>query len=126
MKGWAASIPLLILVAMISGCTAGNGTDKRVLNDDDIMGELQRLETINSHPNGIVPGDYPKVLGAYSKNGLTLVESYFCSDVCPNYGRVSIIFANITSKEACGEAGGFDIIDPAWGGYVGCSPVRLE
>jgi hypothetical protein len=127
MKIRFVSIPLIIIV-IISGCIAGSWTDKRVLTEDDIKNELQRLKTINSYPINkyINSKDYPKVIGNYSKNGLTIIERYFCSDVCPDYGRVSIIYANITSKEECKEVGGFDIIDPAWGGYVGCSPVNLE
>ena len=96
----------------------------KILTEDDIKAELKNLEKINAYPNNknIDPKDYPKVLGTYSKNGLTLIETYYCSDVCPEYGRVLIVFENIRSKEKCAEIGGKALIDPAWRVYIGCAP----
>ena len=95
-----------------------------ILTDADIILELEYLETINTYPENlnIDPNDYPTVLGRYSENWLVLIEKYFCSDVCPQYGRVVLIYEDITSEEDCAEIGGVAIIDPAWGSYIGCAP----
>ena len=95
-----------------------------VLTTPEIKDELQRLETVNRYPDnmGINPKDYPRILGTHS-NGRVLIEKYFCSDVCPNYGGIWIVFQNVTSKEGCAEIGGRDVIDPAWHGYIGCTPA---
>ena len=97
---------------------------KPTLTDEDIKAELKNLERINAAPNNMVinTNDYPKVLGIYSKDGLTLIEKYHCSDVCPQYGGVGIYYQNITNKEECAKINGRDVIDPAWKGYVGCTP----
>lgn len=99
----------------------------KILTDDDIKVELKKLEKINVVPSNrfINKDHYPKVLGVYSKNGLVLVEIYFCSDVCPLYGGVGIYYQNISTKEECAKINGKDVIDPAWGGYRGCTP-KLE
>jgi hypothetical protein len=91
---------------------------------NDLRAEMENLEKINAYPDNrnIDPKDYPIVLGPFSENGLILIERYFCSDVCPDYGGVSIVFQNITSREECAKVGGKDLIDAAWGGYVGCAP----
>lgn len=114
----------IIGVIFISGCIQKTPNQDNTLSDEEIRAELINLEKINAYPNNknIDPKDYPKVLGTYSKNGLTLIETYFCSDVCPDSGGVSIVFENIRSKEKCAEIGGKDFIDPAWGGYIGCAP----
>jgi len=95
----------------------------KIWTDNDIKIELNRLDKINTVPNNleINSKDYPKSLGIYSKNNLTLIEKYYCSDVCPQYGGISIVFENV-SKEMCGEIKGIILIDPAWGGYKGCTP----
>jgi parallel beta-helix repeat protein len=95
-----------------------------ILTDADIILELEYLETINTYPENlnINPNDYPIVLGRYSENWLVLIEKYFCSDVCPEYGRVLLIYEDITSEEECAEIGGVAVIDPAWGSYIGCAP----
>lgn len=95
-----------------------------ILNDEDIKLELNNLGKINDWPfnKNINSKDYPKVIGSYYANGLTLTEIYFCSDICPDYGGVSIVFDNIKTKEKCSEIGGKDLIDPAWGSYIGCAP----
>lgn len=121
-------IGILILVfvgiVFVSGCTRGASTKVDGLTDEDIKIELKNLEKINAHPDNknIDPKDYPKVLGVYSKNGINLIERYFCSDVCPDAGGVSIVFEGIGSKEKCEEVGGKVLIDFAWKGYRGCEP----
>lgn len=96
---------------------------KKVTNEN-LKNELEKIGIINIYPNNknINPAEYPIVLGQYYKNNLTLIETYHCSDVCPDYGGVSIIFQNIKSKEECAKADGQNLIDPAWGGYIGCTP----
>jgi hypothetical protein len=97
----------------------------KFLDDEDIRAELQNLKSINAYPDNknIDSSQYPVILGIYSKNGLTLVEEYHCSDVCPDYGGVSMLFENITSEEQCTTIGGISIIDPAWQVYRGCAPA---
>ena len=93
---------ILVGTVIVSGCSRVN-----TLTDEDIKAELKNLEEINTSPNNmnIDPDDYPKVLGIYSENGINLVERYHCSDVCPNYGGVSIVFSgnspSFTSDHAC-------------------------
>ena len=96
----------------------------KTITIEDLRAEIKNLEKINAYPNNrdINPKDYPIVLGTYSENSLILVEGYSCSDVCPDYGGVSIVFKDIKSKEDCAKVGGKDLIDPAWGGYIGCAP----
>ena len=96
----------------------------KTITIDNLRAEIKNLGKINAYPDNrnINPKDYPIVLGPFSENGLILIESYFCSDVCPDYGGVSIVFQNITSKEECAKVGGKGLIDPAWGRYGGCAP----
>lgn len=117
-------ILILVSVVLISGCIETSKDNKKILTDEDIKAELKNLERINVVPNNrfINKDDYPKVLGAYSKNGLVIVEKYSCSDVCPQYGGVGIYYQNISDKEECAKVNGRDIIDAAWGSYEGCSP----
>jgi hypothetical protein len=86
---------------------------------------LRNLEKINTYPDNknIDSSQYPATLGIYSKNGLTLIEAYSCSDLCPDAGGVSILFENITSEEQCAAIGGKIIIDPAWHVFRGCAPA---
>jgi hypothetical protein len=95
-----------------------------ILTDADIIAELEYLETINTYPENmnIDPDDYPIVLGIYSGNGEVLTERYFCSDVCPDAGRVILVYKDIISEEECSEIGGVAVIDYAWGTYIGCAP----
>jgi hypothetical protein len=94
------------------------------LNDEDIQIEIQNLVALNKYPDNknINKSKYPITLGRYSKNGIVLVERYFCSDVCPDAGGVSIYFENITSEEQCSAIGGRPIINPAWRSFSGCAP----
>jgi hypothetical protein len=112
-----------IIILMIGGIMGIPGEQSRILSDEDVVAELNLLDSINNYPNNkiINPAHYPKQLGIYMKNGLPLAEVYHCSDLCPDYGRVIIIFENVTEQE-CGPAGGRAFLDPAWGTYVGCVP----
>ncbi len=60
-------------------------------------------------------------------NGRLVVRYYFCSDVCPkndrqNYGSWVEAYFGVRSKESCEKIGGRSMIDPAWGGFIGCAP----
>lgn len=96
----------------------------KTITIEDLKAEMKRLEKINTWPENkkINPKDYPVILGEYSENGLILIEKYFCSDICPDNGGVVVVFQDINSKEECAKVGGKDLIDYAWGGYIGCAP----
>ena len=63
-------------------------------------------------------GGYPVGL----QNGRLVIRQYFCSDVCPQYGGWHEEYFGVNKKEDCEQIGGRSIIDPAWGGFVGCAP----
>ena len=121
---------IILLGAIFTSFYFGQNKESRTIPQgetvtiEDLRAEMKSLDKINAYPDNekINPKDYPIVLGSYSENGLILIERYFCSDICPNYGGISIVFQNITSKEECAKVGGKDLIDPAWGGYIGCAP----
>lgn len=102
---------------------AGGGTQGDTLTLAALQQEQSRLDEINASPANmkIDPDVYPRRLGTYK--GREVIEIYFCSDVCPNYGYVSIVYKDVTTRESCARIGGRDIVDPAWGGYIGCSPL---
>lgn len=56
----------------------------------------------------------PIVMGKDPRNGMILEYGYFCSDVCPTYGKVSLRYAGVSRDDCCSE-GGY----PAW---RGCAP----
>lgn len=92
------------------------------LSKADITSETERLKEINKYPNNNkLSSKDSKNLGIF--NGLEVQEKYYCSDVCPDYGRLVIIYKDI-AKEKCQEVGGRVITDAAWGGYVGCFPIE--
>ncbi|MFH1589832.1 MAG: hypothetical protein ABIB43_04665 [archaeon] len=115
----------ILLLLLLMGCQTVNSN--KILTDEDIIAEQEQLREINVHPNNekINPLRYPKTLGMYDKNGLTLIEQYSCSDVCPDAGGVSIVYKDVDETK-CNEIGGVVSIDPAWGGYRGCSPQILS
>lgn len=109
------SLVLLFLIIIISN-------KEKTLTDNDVKKELEKLEKINRYPENmkINPEGYPKIIGGYSKNGLNLVEIYYCSDLCPDYAHVYMIFENI-SKEKCSEIGEeVNAVFPPQ--YLGCKP----
>jgi len=118
----AAALFVIIVVFIVSNFM-GIPNQQTVLTKKDLISEMEALDIINAYPNNrnINPGNYPRFLGIYSVNGMPLTEIYFCSDVCPDYGSVIIIFENVTKNE-CLMVGGREYIDPAWGGFVGCVP----
>ncbi|MEM5812213.1 MAG: hypothetical protein QW286_00705 [Candidatus Aenigmatarchaeota archaeon] len=117
--GIIAALFLAVLLAAI--WTYPKPQTYPVLSDSAVIAEMERLKVVNSEPKKINPSDYPKVLGIYWKNNLTLVEQYYCSDVCPDYGRVDLVFQGIDSAD-CPSVEGRVLRDLAWGGYVGCEP----
>lgn len=66
----------------------------------------------------------PLSLGMDARNGRVVEIVYHCSDVCPSYGAIAVQYANITKQECC-ATGGHPRHDPAWGGYLGCSPPEI-
>ena len=118
-------IIILLLVLLILTATIFSNKEinkNKILTEDDLKRELESLEKINAYPENkkINPEDYPKVLGRYSKNNLNLVEIYYCSDLCPDYAHVYMIFENI-SKEKCSEIGEeVNAVFPPE--YLGCRP----
>jgi len=65
---------------------------------------------------------YQKAVGVDPATGHTLIEKYYCSDLCPENGGTYIVFEGVNSREECTNIGGTLFIDPAWGGYIGCGP----
>lgn len=112
-----------LIVLMIGSMLGIPGNQYRVLSEADLVAELHMLEGMNTYPNNKVinPSQFPKTLGIYMNNGQTLTEVYHCSDVCPEYGRIIVIFENVTQSE-CQQVGGRAFFDPAWGSYVACVP----
>ena len=122
------SLAIIMIASLVLGASHiqnDKNPENKIITMEDLMKEMRELEKINAYPNNkkIDSKEYPKVLGEYSENGLILIENYFCSDVCPDYGSVRIIFQEVHSIETCATANGQDIIDFAWGGYIGCAPV---
>ena len=64
----------------------------------------------------------PLSLGVDERNGKTVEVRYFCSDVCPDYGRMIVSYAS-TSEQECNEIGAESLKDPAWRAYIGCLPL---
>ncbi len=93
------------------------------ITDEQLRTITEELKKINTPPDNakINSSDYPKLLGRYYKNGLVLKEQYFCSDLCPAYAHVEIVFENVASED-CNGIGGEILTDPAWGAYLGCTP----
>ena len=66
-----------------------------------------------------------RYLGGYPvgfNNGRLVIRQYFCSDVCPQYGDWHEEYFGVNNREDCEKISGRSIIDPAWGGFVGCAP----
>ncbi|MFH0832313.1 MAG: hypothetical protein V1900_01140 [Candidatus Aenigmatarchaeota archaeon] len=116
---WLILLALVLLVVFF--ITNFIQTKARFLTEEDIQDELKKLWLINSYPNNtmIDANEYPKTIGVY--NGLALIEKYYCSDVCPAYGGVYLVFENV-GRNKCIEVGGEEAIDYGWGGYIGCKP----
>jgi hypothetical protein len=118
--GIVAAIAVIVILAVVAYYPWAPPEPTNVVTNSQVRAELARLQGVNSDPMSIDPADYPKVFGTW--NNLTLVEQYYCSDVCPDYGRVDLVFQGVTSEQ-CAQAGGRSLHDLAWGGYIGCEPV---
>ena len=68
----------------------------------------------------------PSIVGQYASNGHDIEVYYFCSDVCPEYGRVGIRFAGVKDNASCCAMGGAPLHDPAWGGFEACVPSEIS
>ena len=51
-----------------------------------------------------------------------LVDKAYCSDVCPQNTTTYKVYEGVNDKESCAKIGGKEIVDPGWGGYIGCEP----
>ena len=111
----------------ILGCTDQSCRDSLVTYAD-LQDEIVVLKTMNSDyaNEAIYEGDYPRMLGTFSENGRVLVEDYFCSDLCPAFARVVIVYEDIRNTEECTGVKGISLIDIAWHGYFGCAPLKCE
>ena len=119
--GIVAVIAVVIVVLIALWAYPPGPPGPAALSESDIIREMARLQGINEYPENvrINPYEYPKAFGTW--NNRTLEEVYFCSDVCPDYGRVYLVYQGVDSGE-CAGIGGKEIRDLAWGGYIGCEP----
>lgn len=122
---WLVSIILCLMLFVIFYFQVDiNPWSEQIITVDELLAEEKRLEKINSRPENekINSKDYPIVLGTFSENRLVLSEVYHCSDMCPYYGSVLIIYQNIKNKELCSLLGGRTRLDAFGGSFIGCSP----
>jgi hypothetical protein len=78
---------------------------------DDDPSEMERQASV-----------LPIVVGRDLRNGLDLVAIYHCSDACPEYGGVRVVYVDV-AETSCASVGGRVVTDEAWGSYIGCSPL---
>lgn len=104
--------------------------DLQVLNNE-VSYLNQRLEgesMIFSNPTDPLSAnsDLPAqiALGIDKRNNQKVEVSYFCSDVCPQYGFYGIYYKDLTAAN-CTASGGQIKNDPAWGGYIGCEVENI-
>jgi hypothetical protein len=69
-------------------------------------------------------GALPFAIAIHTKTNRDVRLTYYCSDVCPNYGHVLAILADVPLQECC-DIGQIPLRDPGWGGYQGCAPAEL-
>ncbi|MFV1917336.1 MAG: hypothetical protein ACC618_02550 [Patescibacteria group bacterium] len=94
----------------------------RTLSVEQIRKEEQKTDRLNKFLPDILLFIRPKeIVGKDARNGLLIVR-VSCSDICPVYSAVEMIYEGIT-QEKCKEIGGYVLKDAAWGGYFGCAPV---
>ena len=67
----------------------------------------------------------PRIVGKHARNERDIALYYFCSDLCPDQGRVGITYAGIEGISSCCAIGGAPILDPGWGGYEACVPQEI-
>lgn len=120
----------LLFVGILLAFTACGNTSSVYtgpLTNDDIQEKFDYLdEYINLHPDekDIDEDYYPNPIGTY--NGLPVIEEFVCFDLCPTYGWVTILYEGVDSEEECEEIEGESLIDPAFGGFLGCEVKIIE
>jgi hypothetical protein len=67
----------------------------------------------------------PSVVGQHLGDGRDIEIYYYCSDVCPDYGRIGVRYTGIKDDAACCAIGGIPLHDPGWGGFEGCVPSEI-
>jgi hypothetical protein len=67
-----------------------------------------------------------KIVGQHVGDGRDIEIYYYCSDLCPDYGRVGIRYTDIKDDAACCALGGAPLHDPAWGGFEACVPSEIH
>ncbi len=129
-------LSLVFLIGLVSGCvknqTTGNinnlnSDENHNVNTSDegviTIEEFEELRKISVEDVDIT--EFPKALGKieYGNEMRPLIHKYYCSDLCPQNGRLYVLFQGIDSAEACQEIAGNTVKDIAWGGYIGCEPM---
>lgn len=117
----AMAVVVVILAVIVMVYSAPPPSAGNAVSDSEVRAELARVREISTYPENLNlnPKDYPKVFGVW--NNRTLAEQYFCSDVCPDNGRVDLVFQGIV-PDKCENVGGRELRDLAFGGYIGCQP----
>lgn len=99
----------------------------KLLSSENIETEYKKIAFLNRTgiKNHLSPGlgGWVRSVGMDSRNNARIVAKYFCSDVCPQYGSFGLYYEGIYNSEKCSELGGRDVLDAAWGAYVGCKPI---
>ena len=119
---WIIAVAVVVVIVIVIVMTySAPPSVENVLSDAQVIEELTRVRGMSMYPANLNlnPADYPRVFGKW--NNFTLEERYFCSDVCPDYGRVDLVFKWV-GAEQCESVGGRALRDMAWGGYLGCQP----
>lgn len=65
-------------------------------------------------------------VGQHAGDGREIEVYYFCSDLCPDYGRVGVRYVGISDTPSCCAIGGIPLRDPAWGGFEACVPSEIH
>lgn len=119
------SLPIIDLVP--AGFFRG-GIIKKFMTDPAVQAEQARLEKLNTHRGDqrINQRDYPKAMGEYINDKLKIAfrlsEVYACSLICPDNGKVYLIYDGIDSREECAKVNGKDVVDSFADTYIGCAP----
>ena len=131
-------IALVLVVAhsmLVFGCGYGDGTEDenicacmdRYRSDSYSGPAIESLESALCNcfdcEENLLFGEtcLPHAMGTDVRNNQILEVVYFCSDVCPTYGRVYIRYQDVEEVD-CENIGGQVERDPAWGSYMGCVP----
>jgi hypothetical protein len=68
----------------------------------------------------------PASVGQHEGDGRAIEVYYFCSDLCPDYGRVGVRYVGVSDTPSCCAIGGIPLRDPAWGGFEACVPSEIH